>query len=156
MRYSHLLLSFLSIVLVGCDNNQSTENKQQSQKVVKRSLDNMVLVKGGEFLMGDFGPLVGEKIPFSINSDDKLLHKVLLDDFMIGKYKVTNEDYHDYVKLAGGEKLTTSALYRQHPKLTTGKYPVNIPWQMAKNYCLWLGEISGKNRFAYRSAMGIC
>ncbi|OSC80306.1 sulfatase modifying factor 1, partial [Klebsiella pneumoniae] len=25
----------------------------------------MVPVKGGEFLMGDFGPLVGEKLPFS-------------------------------------------------------------------------------------------
>ncbi|HBY0194392.1 TPA: sulfatase modifying factor 1, partial [Klebsiella pneumoniae] len=30
-----------------------------------------------EFLMGDFGPLVGEKLPFSINQDDKVLHKVV-------------------------------------------------------------------------------
>ncbi len=27
----------------------------------------MIPVQGGEFLMGDFGPLVGEKLPFSIN-----------------------------------------------------------------------------------------
>ncbi|MBF7978981.1 MULTISPECIES: SUMF1/EgtB/PvdO family nonheme iron enzyme [Rahnella] len=145
MKYKFtFLLSVLSIFLVGCDNNQSAENKQQSQKVVKRSLDNMVLVKGGEFLMGDFGPLVGEKIPFSINSDDKTLHKVILDDFMMSKYKVTNEDYNNYVKLAGGEKISISALYRQHSKLLDGNISVNIPWKMAKDYCLWLAKVSGK------------
>ncbi|HIH5253098.1 TPA: formylglycine-generating enzyme family protein, partial [Klebsiella pneumoniae] len=38
----------------------------------------MVPVQGGEFLMGDFGPLVGEKLLFSIQQDDKTLHKVIL------------------------------------------------------------------------------
>ncbi|HCJ2457804.1 TPA: sulfatase modifying factor 1, partial [Klebsiella pneumoniae] len=35
--------------------------------------------------MGDFGPLVGQKLPFSINQDDKVLHKVVLSDFSISK-----------------------------------------------------------------------
>jgi formylglycine-generating enzyme required for sulfatase activity len=49
--------------------------------------------------MGDFGPLVGEKLPFSINQDDKVLHKVVLSDFSISKYKVTNDDYNKYLKV---------------------------------------------------------
>lgn len=34
-------------------------------------------------MMGDFGPLVGEHIPYSIQQDDKKLHKVILSRFMI-------------------------------------------------------------------------
>ncbi|MCX9049590.1 sulfatase modifying factor 1, partial [Citrobacter portucalensis] len=55
----------------GCDNSTSTESQQLTQALVKRSLDNMVPVAGGEFLMGDFGPLIWEKLPFSMNQDDK-------------------------------------------------------------------------------------
>ncbi|WP_192474007.1 SUMF1/EgtB/PvdO family nonheme iron enzyme, partial [Klebsiella michiganensis] len=50
----------------------------------------MVPVQGGEFLMGDFGPLVKEKLPFSIQQDDKKSHRVVLSDFAISKFKVTD------------------------------------------------------------------
>ena len=83
----------------GWDNGTSAESQQLTQALVKRSLDNMVPVAGGEFLMGDFGPLIWEKLPFSSNQDDKYLHKVRLSDFMIGKYKVTHKDYNEYIKI---------------------------------------------------------
>ncbi len=75
------ILKFLTpgiflLALTGCDNSTSAENQQLTQVLVKRSLDNMVPVTGGEFLMGDFGPLIWEKLPFSMNQDDKYLHKV--------------------------------------------------------------------------------
>ncbi|MFB0713856.1 formylglycine-generating enzyme family protein [Buttiauxella noackiae] len=103
----------------------------------------MISVKGGEFLMGDFGPLVGEKIPFSINSDDKKLHKVILDDFLMSKYKVTNEDFNIYIKVTNKEKLPLG-LGEQFPNLLNNNVSVSVPWQMAKDYCLWLGKESGK------------
>ena len=87
------------LALTGCDNSTSTESQQLTQALVKRSLDNMVPVTGGEFLMGDFGLLIWEKLPFSMNQDDKYLHKVRLSDFMIGKYKVTHKDYNEYIKI---------------------------------------------------------
>ncbi|MCS6038618.1 hypothetical protein LNP20_05125 [Klebsiella pneumoniae subsp. pneumoniae] len=59
----------------------------------------MVLFRVVEFLMGDFGPLVGEKLLFSIQQDDKTLHKVILSDFSISKYKVTNDDFNVYLKV---------------------------------------------------------
>ncbi|MDG5478722.1 SUMF1/EgtB/PvdO family nonheme iron enzyme, partial [Citrobacter freundii] len=128
------------LALTGCDNSTSAENQQLTQALVKRSLDNMVPVAGGEFLMGDFGPLIGEKLPFSSNQDDKYLHKVRLSDFMIGKYKVTHKDYNEYIKITHGKKLT----YVFGGRLLADDVPVSIPWQMAKDYCLWLGKMSGK------------
>jgi formylglycine-generating enzyme required for sulfatase activity len=89
----------------GCDNSTNAENQQLTQALVKRSLDNMVPVAGGEFLMVDFGPLIWEKLPFSMNLDDKYLHKVRLSDFMIGKYKVTHKDYNEYIKITHRKKL---------------------------------------------------
>ena len=49
------------LALTGCDNGTSAESQQLTQALVKRSLDNTVPVTGGEFLMGDFGPLIWEK-----------------------------------------------------------------------------------------------
>ncbi|HHB8388985.1 TPA: sulfatase modifying factor 1, partial [Klebsiella pneumoniae] len=36
---------------------------------------------------------------FSIQQDDKNLHKVILSDFSISKYKVTNDDFNVYLKV---------------------------------------------------------
>lgn len=137
------LLSLASFALLGCDNKHDTENEQQAQALVKKSLDNMIPVKGGEFLMGDFGPLVGEKIPFSINNDDKELHKVILDGFMMSKYKVTNKNFNEYIKLTGKKKLPLG-WGDSSPEVLADDVSVSVPWQMAKDYCLWLGKLSGK------------
>lgn len=91
-------------LLVGCDQGNAASSEKAAKELVGKSLSNMVPVQGGEFLMGDFGPLVGEKLPFSINQDDKVLHKVVLSDFSISKYKVTNDDYNKYLQITGVKK----------------------------------------------------
>ncbi|MFB0713854.1 formylglycine-generating enzyme family protein [Buttiauxella noackiae] len=145
MKYKFVfLLSMASVVLYGCDNKSNTENEQQTQALVNKSLANMIPVKGGDFLMGDFGPLVGEKIPFSINSDDKKLHKVILDDFMVSKYKVTNHDFNEYIKLTNQKALPEGVIVRHYKELSGSDVSVSVPWEIAKNYCLWLGTKSGK------------
>ena len=134
-------LLFVSLFLSGCDNDRSNERELQSQELAKRSLDNMVTVKGGDFLMGDFGPLVGEKLPFSMNRDDKTLHKVELSDFAISRYKVTNKDFNQYLKIENKNKLPPSLWQKE---VLADNFSVSVPWQMAKDYCLWLGKVSGK------------
>ncbi|HHM1829520.1 TPA: formylglycine-generating enzyme family protein, partial [Klebsiella pneumoniae] len=96
------------------------------------------------FLMGDFGPLVGQKLPFSINQDDKVLHKVVLSDFSISKFKVTNDDYNKYLQITGIKKPPINILVKEYPSLQKGDYSVGVTWQQAKDYCQWLGKESGK------------
>ena len=47
-------------LLLGCDQGNTTGSEKAAKALVDKSVSNMVPVQGGEFLMGDFGPLVGE------------------------------------------------------------------------------------------------
>ena len=144
MKNSHAgkILFLFVFAVVACDG--SSKNKELASKLVDKSIANMVSVKGGDFLMGDFGPLVGEKLPFSIQPDDKVLHKVTLSSFMISKYKVTNADYKAYLDVTGTSPPPVDILAKGSPLLLSDNYSVSVAWQRAKDYCLWLGEQSGK------------
>ncbi|HEJ7990989.1 TPA: SUMF1/EgtB/PvdO family nonheme iron enzyme [Serratia liquefaciens] len=129
--------------LTSCDQNNA--DAQVAKALVDKSIANMIPVQGGEFLMGDFGPLVKDKLPFSIQQDDKHLHKVVLSDFAISKYKVTNGDYNQYLKVTGKKSPPVNILLKDYPSLAKDDYSVGVTWQQAKDYCRWLGKTSGKN-----------
>ncbi|MEA4561648.1 SUMF1/EgtB/PvdO family nonheme iron enzyme [Klebsiella pneumoniae] len=144
MRKLILVATVAASFLLGCDQKSTDKRETLSEALVAKSLSNMVPVKGGEFLMGDFGPLVGQKLPFSINQDDKVLHKVVLSDFSISKFKVTNDDYNKYLQITGVKKPPINILLKDYPSLQKSDYSVGITWQQAKDYCQWLGKESGK------------
>ena len=60
-------------------------------KEIAVELENMVLIKGGKFLMGseNFYP------------EEKPVREVTVDGFYIDKYQVTNEDYKKFVDETG-------------------------------------------------------
>ncbi|MBL9886362.1 SUMF1/EgtB/PvdO family nonheme iron enzyme [Klebsiella pneumoniae] len=145
MRKLIVVASVAASLLLGCDQKSTGKRETLSEALVAKSLSNMVPVQGGEFLMGDFGPLVGEKLPFSINQDDKVLHKVVLSDFSISKYKVTNDDYNKYLQITGVKKPPINILLKDYPSLQKSDYSVGVTWQQAKDYCQWLGKESDKN-----------
>ena len=59
--------------------------------------DDMVLIPGGEFLMGDH---------FNEGDPDELpVHAVYVDSFYIGRYETTNQQYCDYLNSAISEDL---------------------------------------------------
>ncbi|MEW6486248.1 MAG: SUMF1/EgtB/PvdO family nonheme iron enzyme, partial [Pseudomonadota bacterium] len=88
-------------ILAGCRDER--EKKADQDALISVSLNNLVMVKGGEFLMGDFGPLVGEKLPFNVDKDTPL-HRVILSDFRIGKYRVTWGEFNRWLDLQGREE----------------------------------------------------
>jgi len=146
MQIKNLWIPIL-FTLSGCD--QKTEEKIIDQQAVKslvqESLNNMVDIQGGSFMMGDFGPLVGEKLPFTGNEDDKDLHKITLTDFSIGKYKITYSEYDKYSLITNTKKISPLELWiNEYPKLRAPNMPAVTTWQQAKDYCQWLGKESGK------------
>ena len=145
MRKLIVVASVAAGLLTGCDQKSTGKRETLSEALVAKSLSNMVPVKGGEFLMGDFGPLVGQKLPFSINQNDKVLHKVVLSDFSISKFKVTNDDYNKYLQITGIKKPPINILVKEYPSLQKDDYSVGVTWQQAKDYCQWLGKESDKN-----------
>ena len=145
MRKLIVVASVAASLLLGCDHKSTGKRETLSEALVAKSLSNMFPVECGEFLMGDFGPLVGEKLPFSINQDDKVLHKVVLSDFSISKFKVTNDDYNKYLQITGIKKPPINILVKEYPSLQKDDYSVGVTWQQAKDYCQWLGKESDKN-----------
>ena len=130
--------------LTACDQGSAAVDTQAAKILADKSIANMIPVQGGEFIMGDFGPLVNERLPFSIQQDDKKLHKVVLSDFGISKFKVTNADYTAYLKATGIKHPPVNILLKDYPSMTKDDYSVGVTWQQAKDYCQWLGKVSGK------------
>ncbi|CFR14356.1 Serine/threonine-protein kinase pkn1 [Yersinia frederiksenii] len=146
MRKKNLWLLAL-VIVSGCDQQPEEKaiDQQAADTLVQQSLKNMVDIQGGSFMMGDFGPLVGEKLPFTGNEDDKDLHKVKLSDFSMGKYKITYKEYDEYSLLTNTKKITPLKLWiKDYPKLRNPDMPAVTTWQQAKDYCQWLGKQSGK------------
>ena len=59
----------------------------------KKSTQNMVLIPGGEYLMGSENP---EAYP-----NEKPIHKVKVDSFLMDKYEVTNSQFEEFIKATG-------------------------------------------------------
>jgi formylglycine-generating enzyme required for sulfatase activity len=108
--------------------------------MVERQIDAMVFVEGGEFMMGNPGGWDG-----SANSWPP--HRVVLDDFYIQKYEVTQGDFELFMKVTGYE--SSNELYQKKRSESSKRYQSNLPavatWTDSSAFCAWLGEQSGKS-----------
>jgi formylglycine-generating enzyme required for sulfatase activity len=139
----------------------SKQMRGQILDTVVRALDNMVLIEGGEFEMGDFGApcdydpanmcqwpcgVEPERLcPSTAATDDDFLHKVRLSSFHLSKYQTTLADF-DLFRTAHGKELYKLE-QRKRPErkedFAPNKPAFTKDWQEVKDYCLWLGELSG-------------
>ena len=140
----------------------STEIRSQLLNTVVKSLDNMVFVEGGEFQMGDFGwpydddpknlcdwpcGVDPERMGnISMYGNDDFVHPVKLSSYSFSKYQTTLADF-DLFFIAQGKPLF-DAEDRNREDLQEIFYAPNLPapvksWQEAKDYCGWLGKLSG-------------
>lgn len=130
------LFSIFATALVGCD----AINDWHAIEMVQRNTDNMVFVKGGEFLMGNPGG-------WAMGSDTIPAHKVKLDDFYIQKYEVTQGDFEIFMK-ASGYAIKARGYEEdkeRYPDRFAEELPAAVSWLDAKAFCQWLGEQSDRN-----------
>ncbi|RLD09786.1 MAG: hypothetical protein DRI44_07730 [Chlamydiae bacterium] len=91
----------------------------------------MVYVPAGEFLMGG-----------TSNSNEKPIHKVMLNGFWIDKFEVTNEDF---------EKFNPE--HKKYRKISSNKNKqpaIHITWFDAQQYCNWRCDNENLPRGTYR------
>lgn len=136
---SHQLLPALILscsTLPGCSFYYDTK----AEDMVERQMDAMVLVEGGEFMMGNPGGWDGSR-------DSWPPHKVVLDDFHIQKYEITQEDFELFMAQTGYKPSDEryEEMIDENPERFAGELPAVASWTDANAFCQWLGEQSGKN-----------
>ena len=114
----------------------------------------MIYVKGGEFQMG----CTEEQGSYCL-SDEKPAVKVKLNDFLIGKYEVTNSQYAEFLNSEGNQLEAKENWYRMDKYSLIKKsdeifkplegfenHPVNnVSWYGAISYTKWLSKTTGEN-----------
>jgi len=106
------------------DMNGLSQSIEQEIYVTMASKE-MILIPAGEFLMGS---------PEGVgNADEHPQHKVYLDDFYIGKYEVTNEQYAEFLSAIGkNEDRDGNRLFNPDVTAVTiegGKYKAFKGWE---------------------------
>lgn len=154
-RYFSPILFFS---LLSCQSNP--KNSDEVEALVQRTLDNMVFVEGGSFMMGNIGYEVPEsdpegewvtmedgrqsyRKPFLGCSDSCYpIHKVTLTGFYINKYETSLGEYDVYskannLKLIKSDRRDVTGSYTQNSAIYLG-----VNWFDADKYCKWLAEIT--------------
>ncbi|MFK4051025.1 formylglycine-generating enzyme family protein [Acinetobacter venetianus] len=118
--------------------NLSPEQQKQLQQLLDKTKKNLIFVKGGSYMMGDFGPEHSiDKLPYDGKGDSKPLHKVTLDDFHLSATKATYADFDIYTDVTGQKAIGNFNEVTQKYRIPTSAAGIN--WQQARNYCQWLG-----------------
>jgi formylglycine-generating enzyme required for sulfatase activity len=145
------------------DSNASLEDRFEAGEIVgalgdlriKADNPDMVLVKGGKFMRGS------SEDDADAYDDEKPQREIYLDDFWIGKYPVTNEEFKEFVDDGGYDKArkdmwseegwrwreeneSSKPEYGHDRKWNGPNFPVvGISWYEAEAYANWLSEKTG-------------
>lgn len=114
----------------------ASAGNEKTDVILERIENNMVLIPAGEFLMG--GDMAANEYP---------PHKVYLDNYFIGKYEVTFEEYETYCRETGyNVPVDPQCFLQPDPSMLGATMPVmNVARSEAKAYCKWLSKKSGKH-----------
>lgn len=143
---------------------EAPETQAKVAALKDKTLKQLIHVPGGAFWLGDFGVLMDQQakdtdarpgpnaqpgvgLPFTVDDDNKPPRWIELDGFSIQQYKVTYGDFDVYVQanaLPPHPPKGDDVFHRVWQGARTGDdVPVGVAWQQAKDYCLWLGKLTG-------------
>ena len=136
------------VLVSGCDNQQKEDEKLKLAQQVNAS---MITIDGGRFQMGDFGPELGEKLPYSPGQDNKPLHWVELSNFEMTKNRITWGQFNQWLYIQGKNKTkyynnTKNNKYAGYfIDYLADEYLASVSWHDANDFCHWIGKEAGIN-----------
>jgi sulfatase modifying factor 1 len=138
-----LIVTLVSVLLAGGGylSFERYEKYQAVQVLKTRTLQQMVFVEGGTFMMGDVGytDVDGIKRHFAGDADVFPVHQVTLTSYSMNSLETTFGDYDAYTIYVGKETVLPD--YRD---IFTQQHPAwGMNWYDAREYCQWLGQEIG-------------
>ncbi|MGV8118956.1 MAG: formylglycine-generating enzyme family protein [Candidatus Xenobiia bacterium LiM19] len=114
----------------------SPEGERPKTVINQKDGSEMVLIPAGEFMMGSREEKSAR--------DDCPGHTVYIDEYCIGKYEVTNDQFSSFVKdshyVTDAEKAGDQRTWRTLAVPGRDTHPVAcVTWNDAKAYCEWAG-----------------
>ena len=131
------------VASVGYFANDSYEKYQAVQLLKARTLQQMVFVEGGTFMMGDVGYIDenGDKQFFAPSPKVFPVHQVTLTSYSMNSLETTFGDYDVFTNYVGKDMVAKGSRDRAHKQ---PEYPAwGMNWYDAREYCQWLGQEIG-------------
>lgn len=133
------------VLLIGCgDRGDNSSSLELSDKVIGSFQDcyncpEMVVIEGGEFLMGDREGYKYSK-PYHLP-----MHKVNIGyNIAVSKFEITNRQYNECYASGACSGHILMATIEQNPELLD--VPIErATWPMAQEYTVWLSQKTGRN-----------
>ncbi len=116
--------------------------QDEKEWLIKKTLNDLVFVEGGSFMMGDVGytDSTGTHQYFLGRKDALPVHQVTLDSYSMGKLEVTYKEFDLFCKDTGQALVAQS--FRNTDVVHSNLSAVYMDWYQAKAYCNWLSEIT--------------
>ncbi|MBT0964193.1 SUMF1/EgtB/PvdO family nonheme iron enzyme [Denitromonas iodatirespirans] len=80
--------------------------EERVAKLRKKVIEDLVYVRGGSFMHGDFARLMGVEgvTRMTYNEDDKIVREIALSDFWISRYKTTYAEFDVFTDATGRKR----------------------------------------------------
>lgn len=112
-------------LLAGCSN--SSAPSEAEQRVIDHTLNSLVFVEGGTFIMGH--PQVTDTV------------EVTLDSYSIQAYEVSYWEFDTFTRATGRPFLNEEAMGEALREPNNAAW--RVTWNDAQGYCQWLGKRTG-------------
>ena len=148
-----LILPNIALLSACSSGAEQVELESNLVELLSRAERDQVYIKGGDFVMGDFGAVQnGQWLPyFPPTAEIDEAHTVELSGFSLSAYETTWKDYDTYSLIhdkpiairGGGEEYPREAYLQNLEHDHDLRKPARVTWQEAKDYCLWLRDKTG-------------